>query len=537
MSRAHDVASPGGRPPADGFGVPARSGTAIRRIAANAASLLGAYVLPRVCTLGAAVIAARLLGAAAFGAYGAAAAFAVILSIAATLGMMPLLIRDIARAPDDAARLLAAAHRVKTIANAAMLIALVGLAHGILGYPAPVTLAALLLGVGYALGAYVENYGAYFQAVERMHVWMQANAAYGIVTGALGIALVAATRSVVWFCAAPIAGQAAALAWLARRAPPALRWPAAPRPGDVRRLARALAPFAASFIALTVYYKIDILLLDRWRDAAEVGWYAAAYKFVDIAQALTIVAAGAVYPRLSLAAGDAAGRAGRSPARNAVRETAGRGAAAAADGPAGRAAHRPPAARVAELILAAAVPGSAVLWLLREPVVRIVYGEAYAAAAVVLAPLAAALPALALNILAGYILGAAGKMRPVAVAYAAATAANVALNALLVPAHGAVGAATAMLVTETALAAALLVVLRREAAAPRGRVLAAATAAAALCGALALAPGPGYAAAALYVPGVAAVYAWAGVLTGGMRAALREAVRTRRPRRAAEAAS
>ncbi|HEX7120120.1 MAG TPA: oligosaccharide flippase family protein [Longimicrobiales bacterium] len=470
--------------------------SAVRRVGANAASLLAAYVLPRVCTLTAAVVAARVLGAGEFGAYGTAAAYAVILCIAATLGMMPLLIREIARDPAAAPGLLAAAHRIKLVSGAAMLVALPAIAHFVLGFPPHVTLAALLLGVGYALSAFAENFGAYFQAVERMHVWLQANAALGIVTGVLGIVLVVWTRSVVWFCAAWVAGQAAALAWLARRAPPELRRPAAPAPGAVRRLAAALAPFAASFIALTLYYKVDFLLLARWRDAAEVGIYAAAYKFVDIAHALAIVVASAVYPRLSRAAA-AAGTGGRAPGT-----------------------------RVAELVLAAAVPASALLWLLREPIVRVVYGDAYLDAAPVLALLAAAIPPLTLDILAGYLLGAAGRMRYVAAAYAAATVANVALNALLVPTYGAIGSAAAMLGSETALAVALLVVLRREAAiAPSGRILAAAAAAAALCAALGAAPGAGWGAALAYAPAVALLYAWAGVVPREERAAVREAIR------------
>src|SRR5690606_21800478 len=136
-----------------------------------------------------------------------AAAFAVVLSIVATLGMTPLLVREIARMPERAPELLAAAHAVKTASNVLMLALLLVLSRHVLGYPAPVVLASLLLGVSYAVGAYVENLAAWFQAVERMHIWTQASALSGVVAGGLGLALVVGTRSLTWFCMAPVVGQ------------------------------------------------------------------------------------------------------------------------------------------------------------------------------------------------------------------------------------------------------------------------------------------------------------------------------------------
>ena len=92
-----------------------------RRVAANALWLFLAYAPPRLLTFGSTVVAARVLGAREFGAYATAAAFAVILSIVATLGMTPLLIRDIAKAPERAGSLLRAAHVVKLVMSGIML--------------------------------------------------------------------------------------------------------------------------------------------------------------------------------------------------------------------------------------------------------------------------------------------------------------------------------------------------------------------------------------------------------------------------------
>src|SRR5690606_22698633 len=114
----------------------------VRRVLANALSLFLAYALPRGALLVSAIVAARALGPAVYGAYGTAAAYAVILSIVSTLGMQTLLVREMARTPAAAGALLRAAHRVKTAANAVMLPLLLVLAAGPLGYAQDVTIAA-----------------------------------------------------------------------------------------------------------------------------------------------------------------------------------------------------------------------------------------------------------------------------------------------------------------------------------------------------------------------------------------------------------
>lgn len=489
MSRAEPV-------PAE---LPGRSAAAegTRRIIANAASLALAYALPRLFTVAAVIAAARVLGTTMFGAYGTAAAFAVILSIIATLGMSPLLVREMARAPERAGALIRAAHGIKTASNAVMLVALAVVGRWVLGYPDTVLFAALLLGFAYAIGAYVENLAAYFQAIERMHVWTQASAAYGLVTGGLGLFLVIATGSVVWFCVAPVAGQIAALFWLHARLPARIRQAARPSAAETRRLLQALAPFAAAFVALTVHSKLDVLLLAQWRAAGDVGVYTAGYKFIDLIQALAVVAAAAVYPRLARTA------------------------------PSSVVAGRWAGTRLTELALLAAVPAGAVLVLARDPIVEMLYGDAYARAVPVVALLGTAVPALVMNIVAGHVLGAAGRMWPVASLYAAALTVKLGLDAVLIPTRGADGAALAMLCTELLLAGAMLVLLRRRAAAsPGGRTLAVALGTAIAAAITAMLPDPtnGWVATTVFAIMTATLYAAARIVPAAERAVLRDAV-------------
>ncbi len=461
-----------------------RHAAVLRRTAANAVSLLFAYLLPRLLTFGAAVVAARVLGAGGFGAYGVAAALAVILSIVTTLGMMPLLIRSIARRPDSAPSLIGAAHVVKTAANVVMLTALFALARWVLAYPAEVVTATMLLGLAYAIGSYGESLGAYFQGIERMQIWMQANAVFGVVTGILGVMLVVTTASVEMFCLAPVCGQLGAVAWLLKRTPSNQRLGTV-RAEEVRLLLKTLVPFAVGFIVLTMYYKIDVLLLARWRSASDVGVYAAAYKFVDVAQALAVVGVSALYPRLA------------------------RIHATATD--VGSLTTR----RLTELVVLSVVPAAGVLWLVRSPVVQLLFDTPYLEAVGVLALLAPALPALAINILMGFNFAAAERMWLVASVYAGGLLANVALNAVFIPVLGPRGAALAMLLSEAGVAVVFLVAAGTVlGAVPHWRPVLIAAASAAMC--IAFHPfarllGP-VGAAGIYMLAVAVVYRGVGVL-------------------------
>ncbi len=398
-------------------------------LAANAASLVLAYAIPRSFTLLAAVAAARVLGAAEFGRYATAGAVAVVASILATAGMQPLLVREVAREPHGAPRLVAAAHLAKagTVALMAVVLAAAG---PLLGFPAPVLAAAALLAAGYGVGAFAENLAAYFQGVERMHVWTQASALAGIVTGAAGVAAVVATRQLPWLCAAAPLGQAAALLWLLRCAPPAVRRPPLPSAAAVAGLLRKLAPFAVAFLATTLYYRADVLLLARWRSPEEVGLYGAALRFMDVVQALALAGAGALLPRLSR----------------------------------GGAARRGDVLRLAVGFAAAAAPVALVLFALRVPILQGLYGPGYAASAPVLALLAPAVVPLAVNMFALAALAAADAMRGAALLYLAATGLAVGLNLAAIPRWGAPGAAVVSLAAESALAIGLVLLLRARSA-------------------------------------------------------------------------
>ncbi|MGH7467533.1 MAG: oligosaccharide flippase family protein [Longimicrobiales bacterium] len=468
---------------------------ALRRLLLNGAALMGAYVLPRALTFCAGLVAARLLGPAQFGAYGAAASFAMILSILGTLGMQPLLVRELARTPARAATILNAAHRIKLVSSCFMIGISWLVARYVLDYPDAIVHAAVLLAMGHACASFVDNLGAWFQADERMHIWLEASVWFGATCGLLGIVLVVWTRSVPHFAAAYAVGQAAALLWLLHRLPAGARGWTAPDWPEVRALLRAAAPFAVAFLALTIFYKFDVLLVQRLGSAGAVGVYAAGYKLVDAVHALAVVAAAAIYPRLA-----------RTTSAE-VRAFASR--------------------RTLELFLLMGVAGSAVLWLVRTPLTLFLFGAAYTETTTVLAFLAPALAALVINILASYLLSAADRMAPLAIAYVAGCTLKLLLGWWWIPRYGVTGMALAKLTAEVILAFALVAVLSRASATlPRRRPVILAFLGFMLALTVAALPVPPVFAAILYSGLIVLLYAAGQALTRAEWQLLSSALRT-----------
>lgn len=174
-----------------------------------------------------------------------------------------------------------------------------------------------------------------------------------------------------------------------------------------------------SGLAEIVYLRIDIVMLERLRGVGETGIYAVAARLSEIWYALPVMLAAALYPALWARRGDDAAYV--------------RGLQAALDAMAAMA-----------LLLALVVQVAA------GPLVTLLFGVAYAAAA----------PVLALHIWAGVFvfmravlsrwLLAEDLMRLSLLTHAGGAILNVGVNLLLIPRYGAIGAAWATVISYAA---------------------------------------------------------------------------------------
>ncbi|MDQ4096708.1 MAG: polysaccharide biosynthesis C-terminal domain-containing protein, partial [Actinomycetota bacterium] len=215
-----------------------------------------------------------------------------------------------------------------------------------------------------------------------------------------------------WYGAAFLACAIAqsGVTWLivARPEPPAwARWRAAGR-----WIVRRSWPLAVAGALVTVYYRLDGVLVFRWAGPAEAGFYAAAYRFLDVIQLVPAALAGVVLPVLarSWAVGD------RDRMDRVLR-------------------------LAVTLAVTAAIPVSVGSLLVGDRLAVAVFGAPFAEAGEVLSVLGLAFLSIAVGYLYSSVLVATGRVGVVAVVSGVAAVGSVAADAMVIPRWGAVGAA------------------------------------------------------------------------------------------------
>lgn len=180
-------------------------------------------------------------------------------------------------------------------------------------------------------------------------------------------------------------------------------------------------PFALAVLLMTVYTRIDGVMIERMLDngRTEAGIYASAYRLLDAANMMGFLFAGLLLPMFSrmLKAGEPVG---------------------------------PLTGMAFQWLFAGAVTLAMAVGFFSEPIMRSLYvtGDAYSGQ--ILVWLMAAFVAMAGTYIYGTLLTAHGNMRPMNLIFIAGIALNVLLNALLIPGRGALGAAVATAFTQWA---------------------------------------------------------------------------------------
>ena len=239
--------------------------------------------------------------------------------------------------------------------------------------------------------------------------------------------------SLGWIAAAQVSGEACAAGWCALALRPHLRpLTALPVSPEARRdLLSEAWPLQASLLLGVMMYNFDVLMLGWFGRGADIAFYLAAYRFVTVFSPLFAAVQTAVYPRLARAFPDFAG----------VGKTLWRGTAALGLG----------CACVAALLT---VFGNTALALL--------YGDAYSGAHEILRLLVWVLPLQAVRTVLRQLalacqLHASDPWRVLAAVFV-----NVAADFILIPMHGALGAAWSTLAAEATLLLLFALAVRRR---------------------------------------------------------------------------
>jgi O-antigen/teichoic acid export membrane protein len=271
----------------------------------NTALVLAARVASRLLALVTVIATGNHLGDAGFGRFQTLVNYTALVTVLVDLGFNTLYVREAARHPAQISRYLS------NLVSARLLLALValGVLAGVLRIPGLEDL--LLPGfVLMMLASYSSLLRGSFYALQRLGYEALAIVLESAVLLGLTIAGIRSGQGVAYFLWAYAASYGFSCAYiltvlLARRMV-RLRWRF--EPGFVRAWFWAGLPFALTFVITTIYFKIDVPILQQFRSYAEVGWYTFAYKPFEALLFVPVTMLNVVFPVMSVYHRDAPDR-------------------------------------------------------------------------------------------------------------------------------------------------------------------------------------------------------------------------------------
>ena len=410
----------------------ADSAALARRVARNTAAPLAATVAERGLGLLLAMYAARVLGPAGVGAYNVAQNVWQFASIIADFGLGTLLTREVARDHPVAGQRTAATVGLRLVlaavcAPAAVLVALL---YG----DRAIFITVVLLAAGLFPAAIAGALSAVFSGHERMTTPAMVQLVGGVLTAALGFAVLAVGWGIIGLGGVSLAVSlltAVVFVQLVRRRyfTPGI----ALKPRELRPQLHESWPLMLNNLLNSIFFRSDIQVLAAFRGAQVVGHYSNAFRIIDAIGLLPSRFVLALFPVLSrrAAPGDATFL---GVYRLAVK-----------------------------LLLGIAVPIALGITVLASDITRLFWGARFLPdAAIALQILVWYVPGSFWNGLTQYVLIAIGQQRWITVGFFLATAFNVVANLLLVPRYGLVAAAWTTVASEVVLFVPFAVIVRRS---------------------------------------------------------------------------
>jgi O-antigen/teichoic acid export membrane protein len=392
------------------------------KVAKNTAYLLTAAVGQKLLALVYFMVVAHLAGVEGTGKFVLATSFAAMFAVLIDLGLGNILVREVAKDRERVGDYLGSVLGVKGIL-AVVVFGLAQLAAWLLGYGADMRLMILVASVAMVLESVQVTFYAALRGLQNLRP-----EAVGVIVGQVvvliaGTALFLVMRTPLALIIALVLNTAWNVVWagfvLVRRFGVSLR----PRlDSDVMRLFASLAaPFALAAVFSRVYSYVDSVMLSKLGTVEDVGLYGAAYKLTFAFIFLPSSLAAALYPAMS------------EYYHRDRRHLAG----VYADS--------------FKYLLLVAAPVAFGISALAEPILRLVFSDAFASAAPALRVIVFTLPFAFLYWPTGALLNACDRQARNTTAMGVTMAVNVAMNVFLLPRYGALGAAIASLVSNAVL--------------------------------------------------------------------------------------
>ncbi|MFQ5601699.1 MAG: flippase [bacterium] len=390
----------------------------ISRVTSNSLLILFAEITDRAMRFVLVIFAARILGDADFGKLAFAIAFGSLFLILADFGLHQLLIREIARKPEDAQKLLGNGLVLKLLL-AGLTFLCIYFAAQFTNKPSQVLLTVYIVGGSLIAGSFADFFSTVFQGFQRMKyeaagslILSVSNTLIGVVVLLLGggflqlawVYLISRSLKIIY-----------SVAMVALRFVPV-------KISFEKKLTRYLlkegAGFGVSRFFSMIYTYVDSTMLSLMVGDAVVGWYNVAYRLIFAMMVLPMGIMRAVYPALS-----AYHKSNKEAFALLFQKTF-------------------------KFMFAAGTSMATVLFVLSDKIILLLFGEEYHAAAQALRILVWSTAIYAVGTVMTHSTRAAGKQGFTAKVVAGSALMNVLLNFVLIPKYSFVGAAFATLMSE-----------------------------------------------------------------------------------------
>ena len=386
----------------------------VARAIRNLGALSAAQILVRVFGLVVTAAIARYLSKASFGEYSLCLSFSAMFGVLAGMGIRQIVLREIAAQPASGSRYLSTAIFM-AVPQSLITILVVFASATLMGYEGAKLQGIMIMAVTVSLISYESLFYSIFEAQERMHyeaLTILLRQSLWIALALLVVRLRANYLMLLWAMLLVAAINVIVSGTLVHRH--FYRISFLFDGVLARKLWKAGVPLAAAAVLVDIYLRVDVLMLDKILGSVAVGLYSAGMRILRSLQFISSSFFIVIYPIFSRLSNEG---------KDTKLEEA-----------------YSQSLRFISIFL---VPMAAGLSALATPIITLIFGHDYAEGALAFSILVWLLPAQGLSVVMGRLLVAMHLQRVVFWVSVVTVVANIAMNLLLIPVIGIVGAGVA----------------------------------------------------------------------------------------------
>ncbi len=420
-----------------------RMQSGVRLVARNSLILTGLNIVARLIDFAFALLMLRVLGPEGAGNFYFAVVIVGWFEIVMNFGLNTFLTREVARDRANAQAYLLQTSRLRMllalgVAPVVLLVVLIW--RTAFNLAAEAEVAIILLALSQIPSSLSTGLSAVFFAYEKAEVPAALTIVSALLKAAIGAALLLLGWGVIGLGVTSIVVNVTTLVILVIAAAKVLgfRWTSrAPSPAAVAPQSSAILresfPLMLNHLLATLFFKVDVPMLQALKGPLAVGWYSAAYKFIDAFNIIPAFFTQSLFPAMS---------------RMALQRDA--------------ALHRSYTLAL-KLLVMTALPLAVASSFLAEPMIAVLGGREFLPnGAIALAIMAWSMPIGWINSVTNYALIAAGQQRALTRAFIIGLTFNVVTNLLFIPLFSFVAAAVTTIFSEIVEGAAFYVFVRQH---------------------------------------------------------------------------